>query len=83
LLLEKWGALSLNFERFYLFIMRYSRNDDFLQQGSYKITVIATAKTVRRLLMAETIDFIASSFFLLPSSFCYTLIPSKFFRYKA
>jgi hypothetical protein len=32
---------------------------------------IATAKTVRTLLMAETIDFIASSFFLLPSSFCY------------
>ncbi|MEG3955015.1 hypothetical protein, partial [Microcoleus sp. herbarium2] len=30
---------------------------------------IATAKTVRTLLMAETIDFIASSFFLLPSSF--------------
>ncbi|MEG4588208.1 hypothetical protein QUA54_23755 [Microcoleus sp. MOSTC5] len=23
--------------------------------------------------MAETIDFIASSFFLLPSSFCYTI----------
>lgn len=39
LLLEKWGALSLNFEIFYLFILRYSRNDDFLQQGSYKITV--------------------------------------------
>ena len=68
LFVEMWGALSLNFERFYLFIIRYIRNDDFLQQGSYKITVIATAKTVRRLLMAETIDFIASSFFLLPSS---------------
>ena len=39
LFVEMWGALSLNFERFYLFIMRYSRNNDFLQQGSYKITV--------------------------------------------
>jgi hypothetical protein len=68
LFVEMWGALSLNFEIFYLFIIRYIRNDDFLQQGSYKITVIATAKTVRTLLMAETIDFIASSFFLLPSA---------------
>jgi hypothetical protein len=39
LFLEKWGDLSLNFEIFYLFIMRYIRKDDFLQQGSYKITV--------------------------------------------
>jgi len=39
LFLEKWGALGLNFEIFYLFIIRYIRNDDFLQQGSYKITV--------------------------------------------
>ena len=39
LFLEMWGDLSLNFEIFYLFIMRYSRNNDFLQQGSYKITV--------------------------------------------
>jgi len=39
LFLEKRSALSLNFEIFYLFIMRYIRNDDFLQQGSYKITV--------------------------------------------
>ncbi|MEG4524786.1 hypothetical protein QUB61_18510 [Microcoleus sp. C2D2] len=30
---------------------------------------IATAKTARALLMAKTIDFIAYSFFLLPSSF--------------
>ena len=68
LLLKKWGDLSLNFEIFYLFILPHIRNDDFLQQGSYKITVIATAKTVRTWLMAETIDFIASSFFLLPSA---------------
>jgi hypothetical protein len=39
LFVEMWGDLSLNFEIFYLFILRYSRNDDFLQQGSYKITV--------------------------------------------
>jgi|GEM_PF-1694932 len=39
LFLEKWGDLSLNFERFYLFIMRHSRNNEFLQQGSYKIIV--------------------------------------------
>jgi len=31
------------------------------------VKIIATAKTVRTLLMAETIDFIASSFFLLPT----------------
>jgi len=39
LFVEMWRDLSLNFEIFYLFILRYSRNDDFLQQGSYKITV--------------------------------------------
>jgi len=39
LFVEMWRDLSLNFEIFYLFIMRYSRNNDFLQQGSYKITV--------------------------------------------
>ncbi|MEG4535258.1 hypothetical protein, partial [Microcoleus sp. D2_18a_D3] len=32
---------------------------------------------VRTLLMAETIDFIASSFFLLPSSFCYIFHSTK------
>jgi len=32
---------------------------------------IATAKTVRTFLIAETIAITASSFFLLPSSFCY------------
>jgi hypothetical protein len=36
--------------------------------GNKLARFIATAKTLRTLLMAETIDFIASSFFLLPSA---------------
>jgi hypothetical protein len=34
--------------------------------------IIATAKTVKTFLIAETIAITASSFFLLPSSFCYS-----------
>jgi hypothetical protein len=39
---------------------------------------IATAKTVRTFLIAETIAITASSFFLLPSSFCYKIENRKF-----
>jgi len=38
--------------------------------------IIATAKTVKTFLIAETIAITASSFFLLPSSFF--LLPSSF-----
>ena len=42
---------------------------DLSRQPVTEITVIATAKTVRTFLIAETIAITGSSFFLLPSSF--------------
>ncbi len=50
------------------------------QSGEDIYKTIATAKTVRTFLIAETIAITASSFFLLPSSFFLLLYLSEVFK---